>query len=403
MPGPSRRKLLVFDTHPIQYRSPVFRALYAKHPDTEVVFFNEAFDGTRWWFHEVGKIPKQVWELPLREGFPNRVIGTRELGLRRTHRELARLIDADPPAAVVVYGYYLPEHWLLRRLCAVRSIPLVFVGETFSSGGSLLRRLVKRPLQRYFFRGISQFVTIGNRTETFYRKLGVSGARITRAKYCVDVGFFTMPEKEAEAARARLRAELGIPRDAFVMLFVGRLFERKRPWDVLSIFESLRAHDALHAVIVGNGPLEARLREQAKGDPRVHFAGFRNQAATRDAYYASDLLLVPSEYETWGLVVNEAFACGLPALVTDACGVAGDLVLPGETGFTFPVGKPDVAAELVARFLRDRSLRDRVGARARDKVRREYSVEQFADAFLEALARVSGSVVPVSPRTAAGA
>src|SRR5256885_7060201 len=123
-------KLLIFDTHPIQYRSPVFRALYRKHAALDVRFFNEAFDGNRWWFHEVGKIPKQKWDLPLREGFPNEVLETSRLGPRGTWREVARLFASERPAAVVVYGYYLPEHWILRVLCARPDVPLVFIGAT---------------------------------------------------------------------------------------------------------------------------------------------------------------------------------------------------------------------------------------------------------------------------------
>ncbi|NDB75533.1 MAG: glycosyltransferase, partial [Verrucomicrobia bacterium] len=70
----------------------------------------------------------------------------------------------------------------------------------------------------------------------------------------------------------------------------------------------------------------------------AHFVGFKNQSELPPFYAAADFLVLPSVSETWGLVVNEAMACGLPAIVSETVGCAPDLVTEGETGFTFPTG-----------------------------------------------------------------
>ena len=387
----SQQRLLIFDTHPIQYRSPVFRALYQRLPNLEIFFFNERFDDKRWWFHEMGKIPKQVWELPLREGFPNTVLETAKQGWIGIWAKLEKILRHRSPAAIAVYGYYLPEHWMLRQLAAQKGIPLLFIGETFSLGNSTWRRWLKLPLQKYFFRGVAQFIAIGEKTEMFYRSFGISPSRIIPAKYCTDVSFFHLPPPLSEQTRTGWRKALGIPREAFVILFVGRLFERKRPWDVVQLHKRLKENTGLYTVIVGNGPLENSLRAEAE-DSRVKFLGFQNQGATRDCYHGADLLVVPSEYETWGLVVNEAFACGLPALVTDTCGVAGDLVRDGETGFIYHVADLYGATEYVKRLLVEPALRRKMGNRAKEMVATNYSVEQFANAFMKALTTVTVTV-----------
>jgi glycosyltransferase involved in cell wall biosynthesis len=113
--------------------------------------------------------------------------------------------------------------------------------------------------------------------------------------------------------------------------------------------------------------------------------GFQNQLQTRDWYYAADLLVVPSEFETWGLVVNEAFSCGLPALVSDSCGVAHDLVIHQKTGFVYPVGSIHSALESIKTVLTDRTLLKQLGVNAKRQVSENYRPDQFADSICLAL------------------
>src|SRR5690606_28881120 len=96
-------------------------------------------------------------------------------------------------------------------------------------------------------------------------------------------------------------------------------------------------------VFVGSGELEGKLLERcSEAGIRFKFAGFKNQSELPACYAAADALVLPSAQETWGLVVNEAMACGIPAIVSDSCGCAADLIEPGVTGYCFPTG--DVAA-----------------------------------------------------------
>jgi glycosyltransferase involved in cell wall biosynthesis len=94
----------------------------------------------------------------------------------------------------------------------------------------------------------------------------------------------------------------------------------------------------VHLLMVGDGPLRDECEQYATDRALpVSFTGFLNQGFMPDAYALADLLVLPSKAETWGLVVNEAMACGIPALVSDGSGCAPDLIIEGETGLTFPV------------------------------------------------------------------
>ena len=110
----------------------------------------------------------------------------------------------------------------------------------------------------------------------------------------------------------------------------------------------------VQVVLVGSGELEDALREAATSELEVpvHFAGFKNQSELPQYYVGADLLVLPSDGgETWGLVVNEAMACGLPAVVSDAVGCAPDLIDAGETGEVFPMGDIEALADALERAL----------------------------------------------------
>ncbi|MEX2399812.1 MAG: glycosyltransferase, partial [Rhodothermales bacterium] len=145
----------------------------------------------------------------------------------------------------------------------------------------------------------------------------------------------------------------------------------------------------IHALFVGDGPLRGML--EAEADPeRVHFAGFRNQTELPACYAAADALVLPSDgRETWGLVANEAMACGLPVIVSEAAGCAPDLVREGETGFTVPLG--DIEA-LAARLRDTAGLLTGVDARGVETVRRcvadaieRHSVEKATEGLERAM------------------
>ena len=133
-----------------------------------------------------------------------------------------------------------------------------------------------------------------------------------------------------------------------VVLFVGKFIAKKRPADIINALAILQQSTTYNqqavAVFVGSGELDHSLRDLAQHENVcVHFAGFKNQSELPACYAAADVLVLPSDGgETWGLVVNEAMACGLPAIVSDAVGCAPDLIDAGQTGFVFPMG--DTAA-----------------------------------------------------------
>jgi glycosyltransferase involved in cell wall biosynthesis len=353
----------------------------------KVYFFDRFFDGNRWWFKEVNQTPARDYPRELTRGFSSSVL--RSKGPLGFYLQISRILMSDKPRAVLFFGYYLWQHWLLWLACKKARTAVLFVGETFDFGSSSPRRFIKSALLPLFLKSADRILTIGEKNRNHYLGIGIKKERLVDARYCVDNRFFSASPEEARQLRNHFRSTHAIAPDAFVLLFVGRLFHRKRPRDVLAIHRALlQEHPAIHTCIVGSGEMENELRAMADKLPRIVFVGFQDQAFVRQAYHASDCLIVPSRFETWGLVVNEAFNAGVPAVVTENCGAAGDLVVNGETGFVYSVGDTARAAQLITQLAGDGSLHARMALQCKTKVQKHYDCGSFAEAILCALRAV---------------
>ena len=140
--------------------------------------------------------------------------------------------------------------------------------------------------------------------------------------------------------------------------------------------------------MAGDGVLRSQLAEAARaaGVP-LHLLGFRNQSAMPAAYAAADALVLPSDgRETWGLVANEALACGRPVIVSDACGCAPDLAVDGTAGRTFPCGNVARLAQAI-----DEVCAAQPASQAIADVSSRYSLHRAAAGIAAALAAVRSS------------
>lgn len=377
--------LLIFDTHLIQYRSPVFRELHKILPNTRVVFFSKEYDGNQWWFAEVNKSQNVDWGLPLHQGFANQTLKSK--GRWGRFLEINRLLSEQKPGAVLLYGYYLLEHWSVLLLSRARGIPVLFIGETYAPNGPT--SAVRGWLRKSFLGGVSRFISIGLRNHDFYSHFGISDEKIDDAKYCIDNNFFKSDGVEHEGKREEIRKRLNIGNDELVLLFAGRLFGRKRPLDLIRLHQALEK-TKVHTIVLGSGELEKDLKEQSRSLARFHMMGFKSQKEIRDFYFASDILIVPSEFETWGLVVNEAFACGMTAAVSETCGTAGDLVVENQTGMVFPVGKIEDIVPTITKLAANANALKDLKSNAHRKVMEEFTPARFAKAIKTAFEKVTG-------------
>jgi glycosyltransferase involved in cell wall biosynthesis len=381
------RRLAVLTSHPIQYYAPLFREL-TKIVDLHVFFAHRATPEQQ---AAAGFGSAFDWDVDLTSGYAHSF-------LQNVARDpsAARFSGCDTPEigarlaegrfdAVLTLGWHL-KSLVQGTLAAKRQgLPVMVRGDSQLDGRrSLLKRAAKAVCYPPLLRLFDAALYVGERNRAYYRRYGYPESRLFFSPHCVDTGWFAaraMPE-----ARQRLRGALGLGEDDRAVLFAGKLVAFKRPLDVVESCALLRGAGApVHLVVAGSGALEQQMRERAATlDLPAHFLGFRNQTEMPETYAAADVLVLPSDgRETWGLVVNEALACGTPVVVSDKVGCAPDLAANGG-GLTFPVG--DVAAL-------SRSVQQLVAeperARAAVETSAAYSLPAAATGVMTALATLA--------------
>jgi glycosyltransferase involved in cell wall biosynthesis len=160
------------------------------------------------------------------------------------------------------------------------------------------------------------------------------------------------------------------------------------------VFDLLRSYGDLDSnlrqelslVFVGDGAARQELEKQAmKIHPgRVDFVGFLQGEQLARFYALAEMFVLPTHSDTWGLVVNEAMACGLPIICTDVAGCVRDLVQDGWNGITFPAGNTAALTGAMMKLSSDGALRCLMGSRSKERILR-YSPEACASGIAEAV------------------
>jgi glycosyltransferase involved in cell wall biosynthesis len=263
--------------------------------------------------------------------------------------EIGRRLREGRFNALLVMGWHL-KAYVQGLLAAKRlGIPTMIRGDShLETPRSVLKKAIKTLVYPPFLRLFDAALYVGQRSRAYYERYGYPTDRLFFSPHCVDTAWFrarATPEK-----RKHMRASFQIAPESMVLLFAGKLVPFKRPLDLVIAAAKCPARGLrVEIMIAGNGELAPQLeRAAASSGVPLHLLGFRNQTEMPAAYAAADCLVLPSDgRETWGLVANEALACGRPIVVSSACGCAPDLARDSRVGRTFPPGDPDALADAI--------------------------------------------------------
>ena len=186
-------------------------------------------------------------------------------------------------------------------------------------------------------------------------------------------------------ARDETRDQLGIPRDAVVVGFVGRIVRDKGLVELAGAWQILReSYPALHLLVAGRfesqDPVPPDVESVLRADPRIHLAGWARQTAP--LYAAMDIVALPTYREGFPNVPLEAAAMTIPVVATRVPGCT-DAVQEGVTGTLVPVRDARALADAIAAYVSDPVLRRAHGHAGRERVIREFRPEPFWDALYE--------------------
>lgn len=367
--------LAILTTHPIQYQVPLWQALARDGAVPFEVWYLSAHGVRPSYDVQFGK--SFAWDLDTLAGYPARFLQTNaDADVARFNRvrlaaSLGPLLAEKHVAALWVQGWQVRAYWQSVWQAHAARVPVWLRGESNDLRPTpSWKRQARSYLHARLFGRVRNFLYIGQANRRLYESHGVRAEQLHPAPYCVDNERFARQAAELRAQRAAIRRAWRIPADALCLLFAGKFIPKKRPLDLIAAARDARLQNTsrpVHLLFVGSGELGERLRAACHvvydadangpravgatnddGRPFASFTGFLNQTEISKAYVAADCLVLPSDYqETWGLVVNEALASGLPCVVSDACGCGEDLIAPLNPALRFRLGDTAALADSI--------------------------------------------------------
>jgi glycosyltransferase involved in cell wall biosynthesis len=387
-----RYRVLAIAAHPVQYMAPIFRRL-AAHPALDLHVAYCTLRGAEA-VHDPEFGARIQWDIPLLDGYswsqvPNRGSGGESFfGLRNPG--LWKVIRSGNYDAVLCFTGYLNATFWIAYFAARQSWSAFLFGTDtitlVSRDGRVWKSMLKRIMWPWLFRLADQVIVPSSGARELMLSLGLPGDRVTLTPYSVDNDWWI--QKSAEIDRASVRTGWGASSADMVILFCAKLQPWKRPLDLLRAFAKAKLSGAL-LVFAGEGPLRSQLESEATAlgvASRVRFLGFVNQTQLPAVYTSSDLMVLPSEYEPFAVVVNESMCCGCPVVATDHVGAAGDLVAPVCPELIYPCGDIDALAAILERAHANRTWLSGLGCAARARMETWGPVQNIA-ATVEAIAR----------------
>jgi glycosyltransferase involved in cell wall biosynthesis len=331
--------------------------------EREVVFYSDA---TFTSFHDADFGRDVKWDTDLASGYESRVppasAGRRipRRGRDAIRPDLFRAVMGMDADVLWLHAYHLPTSLALAYAFLATGRPVVLRGE---------------------------------RNKQYLKCYGAREAELFFAPYSV-------PKPGSRPSRESARRELGIDPTVPVVLFVGKLIERKQPLQLLQAWAHLSKSVRSCLLFAGDGPLRPAIDEAVSRQAleSVVVTGFLSESEMPMAYAAADVFVLTSTGEPWGLVVNEALMAGLPVIVSSAVGSAADLVDDGWNGYLVSPSDQAALTERLGALLANPQQREALGERGRVRAI-EYSLERTVDGLVAAF--LGDQLLAPAHRTAA--
>lgn len=338
------KKLAIVTTHPIQYNAPWFRLLAERENVDIKVFYTWSQTKESIKDRTFGRDIK--WDIPLLEGYQYEFVENVSKKPGSHHffgidcPTLISDIKRYKPDAVLLFGWKFKSHLLAMRYFKGK-IPVWFRGDStlldeVSGLKTKLRRLILNKV--YYYVDLALYV--GEANKAYFLKHGLQSENLIYVPHAIDNKRFRgTPASDYDAQALKWRDELGYDANDIVILFAGKFESKKQPDFLIDAFlkASENSFKSLKLLLVGNGPMEKELEIVIKKHTHIQNLSFQNQTKMPLVYRLGNVFCLPSKGpgETWGLSVNEAMACGKPAIVSSMVGCTKDLIQHQINGYIF--------------------------------------------------------------------
>ena len=255
---------------------------------------------------------------------------------------------------IILSGWNNFFYKIVYLFSIILSIKIILRCENNFYNDNLLKKIIKKTLLTIFFKKFYKFIAIGKKNYEMFLNCGVKKKNIILSNYFVDKNFF-LSKNLLKKKSNRIKKNLAIKREK-VFLFVGKLIKRKGLDVLLEAFKLVNKTQTnlnYKLLIVGSGPEKNNL-VKLNNNNNIFFLNFQKSKELLYYYNLADFLIMPSYYETWGLVANEALEMGKPCIVSDKCGCANDLIKNEKNGFVFESGNHTELADIIINILKSK-------------------------------------------------
>ncbi len=307
-------KILAFADFPSPYRVEVFKGLNEHYDLT--VFFDKMSDQNRHvdWFCKDAEL--------------NSYSLLNDEGVKQFKKELKNIKKYD---LVLAYDYHIKNAIKLELACMTYGVPYVM-----NLDGAFIRRNpIKNLVKRFLITHAAGFFASGKYAKEYFLHFGAKEEKIFIHPFTSLKGSDVYLKPADQIEKEQLRKELRI-QDMPTVVSIGQFIHRKGFDMLLDAWKDLDENNQL--LIIGGGEQEEQYKQKIKNNcyKNVHLVGFKPKEEVFKYYRASDLFVLPTREDIWGLVVNESMACGIPVIATDRCVAGMELIENGVNGYIVP-------------------------------------------------------------------
>ncbi|MBK9525065.1 MAG: glycosyltransferase family 4 protein [Bacteroidetes bacterium] len=375
------KKVIVVTNIPNPYRIPLFNEMWRLCNDRKIEF--KVIFGAQ-------NYARRKFVLDMNDClFPYEILDSQKINFGNlekivfTYKGLLNALAKEKPDCIIINGFSVGTLRLWWRSWFTKTTYIIWSGTVKSRGGkfSFLRVLQRKMLRRR----ASAFVAYGQRAKEYLQELGAASEKIFIARNTVDTRFFS-----EQTDRERLKLSPDVLRMHFT--YVGFIIRKKNLQQLLKAVKILSLQRTDFVLdLIGDGQDKVYFEDYVKANQLekvVHFAGFVQKSNLPTWLAKSSCFVFPSNYDIWGLVVNEAMAAALPCISSVNSGVTVDLIEDGKNGFAVDFSDPKLVAEKMDWILDNREKAKEFGLNARKTIAEKASIHVSARGLLDAACSV---------------
>lgn len=379
-PNNNKTRVAIVTPSLASYRVPVFNRL-SRIPGIELkLVFGDSAEQARSWDTSLGALTFEYTLMPTFDVPFNTARGD-QTALHFSPR-LWRYLDENKFDVVVALGWTMPNTFVVWLNSKLGSRAVVLWDESIPHTAEGFKK-ISMPLLKRYFGSFDGYLAASSACIEYMVQMGAPRERVELMPQITDNAFFDRESAQYRVQKQELKRAFGIG-TPYVVLYVGQLTPRKNVLTLLDAFRNLAAtRDDVSLVLVGKGRLLAELKARTAAyhlQDRVFIENFVSQAILPKFYALADVFVLPSVYDTFGVVVAEAMACGLPIVTTPTVGASSSIVVENQNGLLVNASDTGGFTAAFEKILADQELRVRMGTESR-RIIADWNVERLAQNF----------------------